>query len=167
VAVDDQDRIIVGDSGNDRIQIFQANYPPTGQPEHFTVGGTVSGLVGSGLVLQNNGGDDLPIATNGEFTFATALADGSSYNVSVLSQPGDPRQTCSINNGSSTLAGADVRDVSVNCLLDTQFQINAGISDAWFNPATTGQGFLIVLRMTPNAQLKMFQLFWAKRVITG
>ncbi|HEY1908137.1 MAG TPA: hypothetical protein VGG91_18960, partial [Myxococcaceae bacterium] len=29
----------------------------------YAVGGSVSGLTGSGLVLQNNGGDNLPIAT--------------------------------------------------------------------------------------------------------
>lgn len=30
-------------------------------PDPFTIGGTVSDLSGSGLVLQNNGGDDLPL----------------------------------------------------------------------------------------------------------
>ena len=81
----------------------------------FTVGGTVSGLEGSGLVLQNNGGDDLSISSDGSFTFATALADGSSYAVTVLSQPGSPSQSCSVSNGSGTLAGADVTNVAVSC----------------------------------------------------
>ena len=48
--------------------------PPS--PQTFTVGGSVSGLTGSGLVLQNNGGDNLTIATSGNFTFAMALASG-------------------------------------------------------------------------------------------
>jgi hypothetical protein len=38
----------------------------------FTVGGTVSGLAGSGLVLRNNGGDDLAIGANGSGTLAGA-----------------------------------------------------------------------------------------------
>lgn len=145
VAVDSQNRIIIGDSDNNRIQIFQAMYPPPNQPMSFTIGGTVSGLVGSGLVLQNNGGDDLAIAANGAFTFATALPDGSSYAVSVLSQPGDPGQSCTVGNGSGSLAGANVTDVSVNCVLESGILINAGLSDAWFNPATDGQGFFIIV----------------------
>src|SRR5689334_17280729 len=57
----------------------------------YTVGGTVSGLTGSGLVLQNGGGDNLAVAQNGPFTFATALADGMAYDVSVLAQPSAPQ----------------------------------------------------------------------------
>jgi hypothetical protein len=35
----------------------------------FSVGGTVNGLLGSGLVLQNNGADDMSVASNGAFAF--------------------------------------------------------------------------------------------------
>ena len=35
--------------------------------ESFTVGGSISGLSGT-VILQNNGGDDLALSTNGEFT---------------------------------------------------------------------------------------------------
>jgi len=80
-----------------------------------SVGGTVSGLEGSGLVLQNNGGDDLAISGNGSFTFATALADGSDYAVSVRTQPGAPAQQCTVSNGTGTISGAAVTDVGVNC----------------------------------------------------
>ena len=57
----------------------------------YSIGGTVSGLAGSGLVLQNNGGDDLAISADGSFTFATPLVDGSSYEVTVLTQPTQPQ----------------------------------------------------------------------------
>src|SRR5262245_33426907 len=40
----------------------------------FTVGGTVTGLSGAGLVLRNNNGDDLEVAANGAVTFSSALA---------------------------------------------------------------------------------------------
>lgn len=80
----------------------------------YTVGGTVSGLVGSGLVLQNNLGDNLPIAANGSFTFP-ALPDGSAYSVTVFTQPGAPDQVCVVTNGTGSIAGADVTNVSVNC----------------------------------------------------
>ena len=39
----------------------------------YTIGGTVSGLSGSGLVLRNNGTDNRTVTANGSFTFATPL----------------------------------------------------------------------------------------------
>ena len=85
--------------------------------EQFTVGGTVSGLTGTGLVLQNNGGDDLPIAADGPFSFPTALDDGSAYAVAVRTQPSTARdQQCTVSNGSGTLTGADVTNVAVSCV---------------------------------------------------
>ncbi|MCS6972224.1 MAG: hypothetical protein NZL89_04295, partial [Leptospiraceae bacterium] len=48
----------------------QADKDKSGEPL-YTVGGTVTGLSGT-LVLQNNGGDDLILTADGNFTFATA-----------------------------------------------------------------------------------------------
>ena len=93
----------------------------------FTIGGTVSGLNGTGLVLQNNLGDDLTIAADGGFTFATPLVDGSSYSVSVLSQPTDLSQTCTVANASGSIAGADVTNVEVSCITN-QFTIGGTVS---------------------------------------
>ena len=81
-------------------------------PDRFMVGGTTSGLVGT-VVLRINGGDGLMLATNGSFTFATRLANGSSYTVTVHSQP--VGQTCVVANSSGTIAGADVANVLVSC----------------------------------------------------
>lgn len=81
----------------------------------FSVGGTVSGLEGSGLVLRNNGGDDLAIASNGSFTFATELASGSGFEVTVATQPSRLAQTCTVADASGTITGADVRTVKVSC----------------------------------------------------
>ncbi|HSW26762.1 MAG TPA: hypothetical protein VLJ62_28665, partial [Burkholderiaceae bacterium] len=79
----------------------------------FTIGGTVSGLAGSGLVLQNNGGDDLSVAANASsFTFASSLANGTPYDVSVRTQPAG--QTCTVQNGSGS-ATANVAGVAVAC----------------------------------------------------
>ncbi len=82
----------------------------------YRVGGTVSGLTGT-LTLQNNGSDDLDVSGDGGFTFATAIADGASYNVTVLTHPDG--QTCSMTNGTGTVSGADVTDVAVACLPDS------------------------------------------------
>jgi hypothetical protein len=75
----------------------------------FTVGGTVSGLAGT-LVLRNNGANNLTRMVNGS-SFSAALANASTYNVTVLSQPA--AQTCAVGNGTGTVSGANVTSVSV------------------------------------------------------
>ncbi len=80
----------------------------------YTVGGRVSGLSSSGLVLQKNGYDDLTISENDMFTFATPINDGESYTVSVKIQPSES-QTCRVYNGTGIIAGANVTNVSVIC----------------------------------------------------
>ena len=89
----------------------------TSVPETHTVGGTVAGLAGTGLVLSLNGGaQTLAIPANGGFTFPTALATGSSYAVTVATQPSGPSQTCSIANGSGQVGASDVTNVAVTCV---------------------------------------------------
>src|SRR5438093_2472881 len=58
----------------------------------FTIGGTVSGLSGTGLVLRNNGGDNLAVSAS-PFTFSTTIAGDTAYSVTVLTQPTNTRQT--------------------------------------------------------------------------
>ena len=53
------------------------------QAIQFTVGGTVTGLTGSSLVLQNNGADNITIQGNGSFTFNTALSANATYSVTI------------------------------------------------------------------------------------
>jgi hypothetical protein len=81
----------------------------------FTVGGAVSGLTGSGLVLQNNSGDDLAVTGDGPFTFAGTAPAGASYAVTVKTQPGDPAQLCEVTNGGGTIGSANVTNVAVTC----------------------------------------------------
>ena len=81
-------------------------------PLTYVVGGTATGLSGDGLVLQNNGGDDLAVA-GVAFEFTTALTNGVSYVVTVLVQPNG--QSCDVSNGSGTISGANVTDVTLTC----------------------------------------------------
>lgn len=81
----------------------------------FTVGGTVTGLVGTGLVVRNNGGGDLPINGNGSFTFAASQDDGTDFAVTVKTDPTGPEQTCLVAGGKGKLAGGNVTSVTVNC----------------------------------------------------
>ena len=81
----------------------------------YTIGGTVTGLMGAGLVLQNNGGDDLSISADGVFTFATALLSGSTYQVNVLTEPSAPNQTCAVINGTGDVVGDAITSVVISC----------------------------------------------------
>lgn len=83
----------------------------------YTVGGTVSGLTGTGLVLQNNSGNNLSVSANVEFTFSTALASGTGYSVSVASQP--TGQSCLVNNGIGIVSGANITNVTIVCGIRT------------------------------------------------
>ena len=113
----------------------------------FTVGGNVSGLAGTGLVLQNNGGDNLAIAASAAFTFATALPAGSAYGVTVLTQPSG--STCSVTNGTGTLT-ANVSNVVVTCVSSGPLAIvaNGGV--------TNGVNGLSVYRANPSTGVLSF-----------
>lgn len=86
--------------------------PPT---PTYTIGGTVDGLTGQGLVLQNNSGDNLAVSASGAFTFPSALISDASYAVTVATQPSTPAQTCAVANGSGTVSTANITSVSIVC----------------------------------------------------
>src|SRR5690349_2247148 len=81
----------------------------------YSVGGTVSGLSGSGLTLIGNTGETLSLATNGPFHFTTSFASGNPYYVLVLTQPSSPTQTCQATNAAGTVGSADVTGISILC----------------------------------------------------
>ena len=78
-------------------------------------------MAGAGLVLRDNGGDDLGVAANGVIAFPTKIASGATYSVTVFTQPTGPRQTCVITHGSSTMGSNDVTNVAVSCTLKNGF----------------------------------------------
>ncbi len=91
-----------------------------GKPQLYSVTASVSGLTGSGLQLQDSfsnaalgfSGTDPVVAANGNgnFTFPTLLASGTSYNVTVVTQP--TGQNCT--GGSGIVTNANVT-VPVSC----------------------------------------------------
>ena len=119
------DTLVVGSldlEGNDRIMLSSVDM---GAYEtlllDYTISGVVNGLaVENTLTLQNNGSDDLMISANGGFTFPTSLIDGSDYAVLVTAQPASPSQTCTVSNGTGTLNGANVTNITVDCMIDTR-----------------------------------------------
>jgi hypothetical protein len=78
----------------------------------YTLGGAISGLRTSGLVLTD-GMDDLSVAANAAlFSMPNALAYGSDYAVTVKAQPS--AGTCQVTHGTGTVSG-HVSTVQVTC----------------------------------------------------
>ena len=82
----------------------------------LTLSGSVSGLIGTGLVLQNNGVSNFPVSGFGNvnFTLSTSIVAGSTYAVTILTQPSNPAQVCTVLNGTGTVSG-NVSNVQVIC----------------------------------------------------
>ena len=119
----------------------------------YTIGGTASGITAD-VVLQNNGADDLMVSSDGDFTFASELADGSSYNVSILSQPSE--QSCTLTNNVGTVNGANIADISLACT-PKSYQISAtALTDS--NPTITNKSITLDLNSTQtNLELLTLQ----------
>ncbi len=96
-------------------------------PPTYSVTGTVSGLSGAGLVLQNNGANDLSLTTNGTFTISTAAAPGSTYGVTVKTQPTNLSQTCVVSNATGAVANANVSNIAVTCTTNS-YSVIASVS---------------------------------------
>jgi hypothetical protein len=76
------------------------------------LGGSISGLTTSGLVLTD-GADDLSVSANAaQFSMPNALASGSSYAMAIQAQPSG--ESCRITAGTGTGTG-DVDTVRVTC----------------------------------------------------
>jgi 6-phosphogluconolactonase len=120
---------VANGSGTASANVTNVAVSCTSSSSNVTIGGTVAGLTGTGLVLQDNGADNLSITKNGSFTFATALASGVAYAVTVATQPSSPTQSCTVTNGSGTTASANVTTVAVNCASVGKFAYTASNTD--------------------------------------
>jgi gamma-glutamylcyclotransferase (GGCT)/AIG2-like uncharacterized protein YtfP len=116
----------------------------------YTIGGTVYGLTGTGLVLQNNGADDLSLTGDGSFTFSTAITDVEAYDVTVKNNP--TGQFCRIDNSAGAVAGGNVTNVAVTCsgsdftwVQDAYLKAaNAGASDVFGYPVAISGSTIVV-----------------------
>ena len=91
----------------------------------YTVGGTLTGLVGTGqleLEITAEAPPGSPTSVrlhprNGPFTFTfPMLVSGNTYEVRVTQQPTSPVQVCTVTNASGTIEDANVTDIEVHCV---------------------------------------------------
>ena len=109
----------------------------------FTIGGMLTGLDGTGLVLQDNNGDDLALSTTGSFAFATPVQSGKPFAVTVKTQPTNKSQTCVVTNGTGTVASGNVTTVGVNCTTNT-YAVGGSIT------GLTGTGLTLQNKLDDN-----------------
>jgi 6-phosphogluconolactonase (cycloisomerase 2 family) len=119
--------------------------PPPPPPAQYTIGGSVTGLTGTGLVLQDNGGDNLPVSQNGSFTFATKVNSGAAYSVTVMTQPSG--QTCAVSSGSG-MASANVTSVAVACTA-----VSSNVTIGGTVTGLTGTGLVLQDNGTDNLSI--------------
>lgn len=97
-----------------------------GPSDSYLVGGTVVGLAGGSVVLQNNDGDAVTVDADGSFTFTTPVPASGAYRVAVSAHPSIPLQTCAVEAGTGTVEAADVTSVVVRCRLRILLSANNG-----------------------------------------
>lgn len=91
----------------------------------YDLGGTITGLDATGLVLINGSQKLVVPAGASKFTFTEYLADGTTYKsgripdgapygITIFQQPSG--RTCSIAGGTGTMGNAAKNDVAVTCI---------------------------------------------------
>ena len=105
----------------------------------YSVGGHLDGLTASGLVLQDNAGDDLSVSPGANtYTFATAVASAAPYAVSIKTQPA--HQVCVVINGSGTISSARISNANIACSATYVYVSNFGDGTlSQFIVTSTGQ----------------------------
>ncbi len=91
---------------------------------NYTISVAVTGLTGT-LVVQDSKSDQLTFTTNNTQTFATSYASGSTYSVTVKTQP--TGQTCTLG---SNATGTITSNITVNatCTTTAKYTISVAVT---------------------------------------
>ncbi len=101
---------------------------------NYTISVAVTGLTGT-LVMQDDKADNLTFTTNTTQAFATQYAGGSTYSVSVKTQPSG--QICSLSSNSNGTITANTT-VTATCAAGSGFTIGGTLYDLSPGGTTTG-----------------------------
>jgi hypothetical protein len=126
------------DSGGPGNENGDADADSSSPTPTYTIGGTVVGLVGTGLELHLErtsagpaisestfvspaGGADVP------FTFVAELSPGDTFTVSDPTLPSSPSQNCSVSGGEGEVGSGNITGIIVNCGANT-FTVGGNVS---------------------------------------
>jgi trimeric autotransporter adhesin len=105
----------------------------------YTLGGSVTGLAGTGLILGTNGQSIAVPAPSTSFAFPDKLHTDDSYNVQVLDYPSSPIQLCAISAGGvGTIGNADISNIFAGCANADRIEVAIGSSPL------TGTGLVLL-----------------------
>lgn len=116
-------------------------------PGPYEIGGYVDGLTGAGLSLVLNNTEELSVPSAGAFAFNTTFRDNMLYQVEVASQP--VGQYCTVTNGYTSVSGASVDNVFVNCN-NLSYQVK--VSTSGYSSATP-----LKLSLNNDSNLSVYQ----------
>ncbi len=122
----------------------------------YSIGGTVTGVAGSSIIIQNNDSDSLVISEDGTFNFQSKLGAGELYSVKVAESLTNPNITCYVSGASGVVSGSDVNSISIICPSLQRIEISSNYSsistDGEIEFSLTGiYSYSVVRDLTPYA----------------
>lgn len=121
-------------------------------PTQITISGSVTGLTTSGLILQNNGSDDISVNANGNFSFPQKVLPGNTYSVTIKAQPTDSIPsvindqifTCDIANATGTAGQTNISNIAVSCSVKMVYR-GSGLTggEPWVTNGTANDARLL------------------------
>jgi len=120
--------------------------------QSYAVGGTVAGLLGSGLQLKDAVSGQTVTVQQGSsgsvaFNFPAPVLSGANYQVSVAIQPSGLNQTCTVAGGSGSVGSAPVTNIAVTCVTNLY-----GISGTIGGPAANSTTGLLLKETVTGTQ---------------
>ncbi|WP_394847924.1 hypothetical protein LZC95_10725 [Pendulispora brunnea] len=101
-------------------------------PAIYVVSATVDGLASDsgvpaqGLVLQNNGGNNLAVNADGTSQFTQRLPNNTTYAVTVYQRPAG--RSCTVEKGTGTVKGANPEAALVHCVPAPTYVLHVNVS---------------------------------------
>ena len=129
------------------------------KPPLYSVGGTVTGLKGSGLVLQSPGLPDVPLSTTESFLIANAVPPGSATRRPSRCNRSTPTQQCTIVGGSGSVQQSNVSNIVVTCVNTYTLSgtVNLCRDERQRHPCRSGLGGLSAVSARPGHEYKELQ----------
>src|SRR5271168_420965 len=126
-----------------------------GPPTQVSLEGTLNGLVGSRLQLQNNGAGGVQLngaASNGTAVVFISAPFNAAYNLTVQTQPTNPSQTCVVANGTGTTGTSNVTNIEVTCTTNPPrfaYVVNRGSNNVSAYSVNAATGTLAAIAGSP------------------